>query len=78
MWNIGVNDVIKNSGLYAVTSTTCSTLLLCTDMLKLLFPPIDIQHTQCLPIRHTRDKSFVLIVTIFETDTYIESTTTRY
>ena len=48
--DIGVTDVTKNSGLFTVTSTTCSTLLR-----AVFFPPIDIQqallnvqHTQCL------------------------------
>ena len=44
--DIGVTDVAKNSRIFAVTSTTCSTLLLAI-CLKLFFQPIDIQHTQC-------------------------------
>ena len=45
--HIGVTDVTKNSRLFTVTSTTCTTLLL-----AVFFPPIDIQHalfqhTQC-------------------------------
>ena len=45
--DIGVIDVNKNSRLFTVTPTICSTLLL-----TVFFPPIDIQqaliqHTQC-------------------------------
>ena len=55
--DIGVTDVTKNNRLFAVTSTTCSTLL---QQLGALFsPPIDIQqalvqHTQLVsvPMRH--------------------------
>ena len=48
--DIGVTDVTKNSRLFAVTSTTCSTLL---KLVTAVFaPPVDIQealvqHTQC-------------------------------
>ena len=42
-----MTDVTKNGRLFAVTPTTCSTLLLALCAFKLLFPPIDIQHTQC-------------------------------
>ena len=60
--DIGVTDMTKNSRLFTVTSTTCSTLLL-----AVFFPPIDIQqaHPVSVPIRHASDKSSV--VTRFET-----------
>ena len=71
----GVTDVTKNSRLFAVTSTTCSTLELAV-CLELFFPPIDIQralinpaHPVSVPIRHPSDKSSA--VTSFETDIYL-------
>ena len=61
--DIGVTDVTKNSRLFAVASTTCSTIL---KLVAVFSPPIDIkqalvQHTQSVsvPIRHPSDKSSV-------------------
>ena len=68
--DVGVTDVTKNSRLFTVISTTCSTLLL-----AVFFPPIGIQpstspaHPVPVPIRHASDKSSV--VTSFETDVCI-------
>ena len=43
--DIGVTDVTKNSGLFAVTSTTCSTLLKELEVVTAVFsPPIDIKQ----------------------------------
>ena len=65
--DIGTTDVTENSPLFAVTSTTCSTLL--KQVVAVFSPPIDIkqallivQHTQSVsvPIRHPSDKSSVL------------------
>ena len=60
--DIGVADVTKNSRLFAVNSTTCSTLL--KQLVAVFSPPIDIQqalvqHTQSVsvPIRHPSDNS---------------------
>ena len=44
VWNIGVTG--PRTAVFAVTLTTCSTLLLAVCV-KLLFQPIDIQHTKC-------------------------------
>ena len=65
--DIGVTDVTKNSSPFAVTSTTCSTLL--KELNSLFSPPIEIKralhspaHPQSVsvPIRHPSDKeSFV-------------------
>ena len=72
--------MIKNSRLFAVTSTTCSTpikqLRTCVRVVAVFSPPIDIQealvqHTVSVPIRHPSDKSSVRIVTSFEADLYI-------
>ena len=80
-----MTDVTKNSRLFAVTSTTWSTLLLAV-CLKLFFPSIDIQQALVLIVQHTQrpcrlvilrsDKSSV--VTSFETDVYIRRKYTRY
>ena len=57
MKSIGVTDVTKNSRLFAVTSTTCFTLLL-----AVFFPPIDIQ--QALVVQHTQCPCrFVMLAT---------------
>ena len=58
--DIGVTDVIKNSGLFAVTSTTCSTLL--EQLVAVFSPPIQkalVQHTHPVSglIRNPSDKS---------------------
>ena len=59
--DIVVTDVTKNSRLFAVTLTTCSTLL--KQLVAVFSPPIDIQqalvqHTQSVsvPIRHPSGK----------------------
>ena len=64
--DIGVTAVTRNSRLFAVTSTTCSTLLKQLLVTAVFAPPIDIrqalvQHTQSVsvPIRHPSDKSSV-------------------
>ena len=64
--DIGVTDVTKNSRLFAVTSTTRSTLL--KELVAVLSQPIDtskhckVPHTQSVsvPIRHLSDKSSVV------------------
>ena len=75
--DIGVTDVTKNSRLLAVTSTTCSTLLLpgccvCFDCFSTHRHPA---HPVSVPIRHPRDNSSV--VTSFERDIYNVASTTR-
>ena len=43
---IGVTEVTNNSRLFAVTSTTCSTLLkeLVRSLVAVFSPPVDIKH----------------------------------
>ena len=65
--DIGVTDVTKNSRLFAVTSTTCSTLLKLLLIVAVFSPPIDIkqalvQHTHSSSVRadsSSSDKSSV-------------------
>ena len=42
--DIGVTDVTRNSRLFAVTSTTCSTLLLAVCLKLLFFPMTSSKH----------------------------------
>ena len=63
--DIGVTDMTRNSHLFAVSSTTCSTLLKELVVVTAVFsPPIDIKHysspahpvSVSVPIRHPSDK----------------------
>ena len=80
LWNVGVTDVTKNCRLFAVASTTCSTLLLLavcveTDFSTHHHPA----HPVPVPIRHPRDSSSV--APNFETDIYtsqVQQPDTRY
>ena len=72
--DIGVTDVTKNSRLFAVTSTTCSTLLLAATH---RYPAsTSSAHPVSVPIRHPRDKSSVF--TSFETGIYLYIAHTGY
>ena len=65
--DIGVTDVTKISRLFAVTSTTCPTLLLAaTHRHPASTSPA---HPVSVPIRHRSDKSSA--VTSFETGIYL-------
>ena len=65
-----MTDVTTNSRLSAVTSTTCSTLLLAVCVFKtVFFTHRHPAHPVSVPIRHPREISYV--VTSFETDVYI-------
>ena len=60
--DIGVTDVTKNSRLFAVTSTTCSTLLkeLVHSLIAVFSPPIDIKqalHSPAHPVSVRADSS---------------------
>ena len=51
--DIGVTDVTKNSRLFAVTSTTSTTLLMIKELVAVFSPPIDIKqalHSPAHPI----------------------------
>ena len=63
---IGVTDVTKNSRLFIVTSSTCSTRLACCVFHTHRHPvSTSPTHPVSVPIRHASDKSSV--VTSFET-----------
>ena len=77
LWDVSMTDVTKNSRLIAVTSSTCSTLLLAMCV-KTVFPPIDVQHTQ-RPCRFVVQETSALSQSQASRQTYkCIACTTRY